>query len=199
MTDKATRERIVEAADQLFYQQGYEQTSFSDIADAVQISRGNFYYHFKTKDDILQAVIDARLATLQHILSRWEEELPSPAERILRYIDILITNQAKIKHYGCPVGTLCSELAKLRHASQAEANALFALTRNWLSQQFALLGHKADANNLAMHLIGRGQGIATLANVFHDEKFLKQEVQELRDWLSALDNTAKPKAKKRPG
>ena len=32
MTEKTTRERIIEAADQLFYQQGYEQTSFADVA-----------------------------------------------------------------------------------------------------------------------------------------------------------------------
>ncbi|HJT14208.1 MAG TPA: TetR/AcrR family transcriptional regulator, partial [Dongiaceae bacterium] len=44
MTDKTTRDHIVEAADHLFYRQGYEHTSFSDIADDVQISRGNFYY-----------------------------------------------------------------------------------------------------------------------------------------------------------
>ncbi|MGD9385294.1 MAG: TetR/AcrR family transcriptional regulator, partial [Thioalkalispiraceae bacterium] len=44
---EAIRQRIVAAADQLFYQHGYENTSFSDIADAVGISRGNFYYHFK--------------------------------------------------------------------------------------------------------------------------------------------------------
>ena len=52
MSDKTTRDQIVEAADRLFYRQGYEHTSFADIADAVQISRGNFYYHFKSKDEI---------------------------------------------------------------------------------------------------------------------------------------------------
>jgi Bacterial regulatory proteins, tetR family len=45
--EMTTRDQIVEAADDLFYRQGYEHTSFSDIANAVQISRGNFYYHFK--------------------------------------------------------------------------------------------------------------------------------------------------------
>ena len=50
------RQRIVAAADALFYQQGYEKTSFSDIADAVGISRGNFYYHFKSKDEILETL-----------------------------------------------------------------------------------------------------------------------------------------------
>jgi AcrR family transcriptional regulator len=37
-----TRERIVDAADTLFYQRGFEKTSFADIADAVGLSRGNF-------------------------------------------------------------------------------------------------------------------------------------------------------------
>lgn len=186
MSEKATRELIIDAADDLFYRQGYEQTSFADIADAVKISRGNFYYHFKTKDDILQAVLETRMAAYRQVLERWETELPKPEDRIARYIDILITNQANIKHYGCPTGTLCTELAKLQHHSQAEANAQFNYSRSWLSKQFALLGHKADANNLAMHLIARGQGISTVANVFHDEKFIKQEVQQLRDWLKTL-------------
>ena len=44
----STRQDIVEKADLLFYQHGFENTSFADIADAVGISRGNFYYHFKT-------------------------------------------------------------------------------------------------------------------------------------------------------
>src|SRR5688500_768121 len=61
MRDKTTRDQIVAAADQLFYRRGFEHTSFSDIADAVRISRGNFYHHFKSKDDILDAVIGARL------------------------------------------------------------------------------------------------------------------------------------------
>lgn len=43
-----------------FYESGFEATSFAEIAKAVGISRGNFYHHFKTKDDILDAVIARR-------------------------------------------------------------------------------------------------------------------------------------------
>src|SRR5215831_4280179 len=107
--DKTTRDHIVEAADGLFYRQGYEHTSFSDIADAVQISRGNFYYHFKSKDEILDAVINARLAGTQAMLEQWEIEGERPADRIRSFIHILIANRADIKRYGCPVGTLCAE------------------------------------------------------------------------------------------
>lgn len=185
MSGKTTRDHIVEAADQLFYRQGFEHTSFADIADAVQISRGNFYYHFKSKDEILDAVICLRLANTQMMLEKWEIEGEQPAERIRSFINILITNQAKIMSFGCPVGTLTTELAKLNHASQQDANKLFSLFRVWLRQQFRLLGCEADADDLAMHLLARSQGIATLANAFHDEKFISQEVNQLHDWLNS--------------
>lgn len=186
MPEKTTRDQIIEAADQLFYQRGFEHTSFSDIADAVQISRGNFYHHFKSKDEILDAVIDLRLANTRQTLERWEIEAENPADRIRRFIHILIDNRAKIKRFGCPVGTLCTELAKLGHPSQGEANELFTLFRTWLRRQFTLLGHKVDADELGMHILARSQGVATLASTFCDEKFIKQEVQQMCEWLNAL-------------
>lgn len=185
MSDKTTREQIVEAADHLFYRQGFEHTSFSDIAEVVNISRGNFYYHFKTKDEILDAVIDRRLADRREILARWEAMAETPAERIRCFIDILIANKADIKRYGCPVGTLSSELAKLNHAAQGEAKDLFTLFRRWLRRQFEQLGRKADADALAMHVLARSQGVAILANAYGEEKFIKREVQEMHDWLDA--------------
>jgi TetR/AcrR family transcriptional regulator, transcriptional repressor for nem operon len=193
MSDKTTRDHIVEAADRLFYEQGYEHTSFSDVADAVGISRGNFYHHFKSKDEMLDAVINQRLANTRQMLERWEVEGSNPEDRVRSFINILIANRIKIKRHGCPVGTLCSELAKLGHPSQGEASGLFTLFRTWLRKQFTLLGHKADADDLAMHLLARSQGVATLANAFHDEKFIKQEVEQMRDWLrSCAEKVSQP-------
>lgn len=186
MSNKSTRERIVEAADRLFYQQGFEHTSFAAIAKAVQISTGNFYHHFKSKDEILGAVIELRLANTREMFKLWESQSKEPAERIRSFINILIMNRAKIKRYGCPVGTLCGELVKLEHASAREANKLFKLFRNWLGRQFTLLGYKSDADELAMHVLAFSQGVATLASTFHDEKFIKQEVRNMEDWLQSL-------------
>lgn len=190
MTDKPTRERIVEAADQLFYQLGFEHTSFTDIADAVKISRGNFYHHFKTKDDILDAVTALRHARTRAMLAQWEVEGATPMARIQCFIRILIVNRAKIMRYGCPVGTLCTELAKLDHAAQGQANAIFALFREWLRTQFVQLGREADADTLAMHVLAHSQGVATLANAFHDESFIEREVAQLCDWLEANMNAS---------
>src|SRR5215831_6130691 len=171
MRAKATRDQIIEAADQLFYRNGYEHTSFSDIADTVQISRGNFYHHFKSKDEILDAVINRRLANTRQMLDRWEVESEHPIDRIRSFINILVTNRTKIKRYGCPVGTLCAELVKLGHPSQSEANELFMLFRIWLRGQFMLMGREIDADELAMHILARSQGVAILASTFRDEKF----------------------------
>jgi TetR/AcrR family transcriptional regulator, transcriptional repressor for nem operon len=183
MANRATREEIVGVADDLFYRRGYEHTSFADIADVVKISRGNFYHHFKTKDDILDAVIEKRLADRRAMLDRWEMEGKTPEERISRFIDILLVNGEKIKQYGCPIGTLTSELAKLNHAAQGEARDLFTLFRAWLRNQFVALGREADADALAMHLLVQSQGVATLFNAFQDQEFVEREVAGMKDWV----------------
>ncbi|PZU86666.1 MAG: TetR family transcriptional regulator [Shinella sp.] len=183
MGRKNTRETIVETADRLFYEHGYEHTSFADIGEAVQISRGNFYYHFRTKDEILEAVIERRLERTEAMLAQWDEEAETPRERIVRFVEILIVNQSKIMQHGCPVGTLCGELAKLDHPSLPMANRLFTLFRSWLSRQFVALGRVADADDLAMHLLVRSQGVAVLANTFRDGVFVRREVRMACDWL----------------
>jgi TetR/AcrR family transcriptional regulator, transcriptional repressor for nem operon len=179
----ATRDNIIDAADTLFYERGFEHTSFAHIADAVQISRGNFYHHFKSKDEILVAVIAARLERTQALLAQWERDGASPQERIGLFISILVRNQAKIMRHGCPVGTLCAELTKLGHHNRAEANAIMELFRTWLRGQFVLMGRAKDADALAMHLLARTQGVAVVAQSLRDKAFLQQEVQQMLGWL----------------
>ncbi|MEM9684591.1 MAG: TetR/AcrR family transcriptional regulator [Pseudomonadota bacterium] len=186
MDETSTSARIVRAADELFYRQGYEHTSFADIAGAVNLSRGNFYYHFKTKDEILEAVIALRMSDSRGMLEQWDIAGGTPADRIRHFIDILIDNKSEILRYGCPLGTLSAELAKLDHPSQDGASNLFELFRNWLRVQFEALGRSSDADALAMHLLARSQGVATLASAFHDEAFIQQEVEAMYAWLDMV-------------
>lgn len=180
----STRDQIVEVADDLFYSQGFDSTSFADIAAGVKISRGNFYYHFKTKDQILDAVIDLRLAKTRTMLDQWQTAGTTPEERIGCFIDILIANKSKIMAYGCPVGTLCSELSKLDHAAKSDASRIFSMFRDWLREQFVALGRAGDADELALHLLGRSQGVATMATAFRDEEFVRNEVEDMKGWVA---------------
>ncbi|MCU7933900.1 MAG: TetR/AcrR family transcriptional regulator [Candidatus Thiodiazotropha sp. (ex Dulcina madagascariensis)] len=179
----AVRQRIVDTADQLFYRQGYESTSFSDIADAMGISRGNFYYHFKSKDEILNAVIHARVTRFTEMLNEWDKKIPDPKQRLHYYIDMQSRNQENIVSHGCPVGSLCTELAKIRHSTLVDANQMFTVFRDWLITQLKLLGLKNKAKLISMHLLARGQGIATVSNAFEDKEFLRREVKQLKQWL----------------
>lgn len=182
----STRELITIVADSLFYQRGFENTSFADIAEEVKISRGNFYHHFKTKDEILSAVIDLRIEKTGNLLNKWHAESKNAKESIKSFINILIMNMSKIKLYGCPVGTLCTELAKLNHPYQKDARKLFNLFREWLKDRFIELGHKSTADKLAMHLLAQTQGVATLAASYHDEDFIHREVKLMNKWLDEI-------------
>ncbi|WP_235513875.1 TetR/AcrR family transcriptional regulator [Aquabacterium parvum] len=186
VAEPSTRDRIVEAADALFYQQGFEKTSFADIADAVQLSRGNFYYHFKTKDAILAAVIALRAARTQSMLEAWARNATTPMARLQCFAEMLIQNRQEIQRYGCPVGTLCAELAKLNHPAQGGASMIFGQFREWLRAQFESMGQGEQADTLAMHLLSRSQGIAALAHAFHDESFIRREVDLIGTWLVSL-------------
>lgn len=186
MNATSTRDRIIETADRLFYQKGFEYTSVADIAAAVQITRGNLTFHFRTRDAILEAVIDLRLQRTRGMLEQWEADGCTAADRIRCFINILIMNRAKILLHGCPVGTLCTELAKLEHAALAQANKIFTLFRDWLKRQFEQLGCGDESKAHAMHLLAWSQGAATLAQAFHDESFIRAEVQRVQEWLAGL-------------
>jgi TetR/AcrR family transcriptional regulator, transcriptional repressor for nem operon len=189
MTAAATRDQIVQAADRLFYERGFEHTSFADIAGEVGLSRGNFYYHFKSKDAILDAVIQARLSERRRWLEQWEDQEPDPAARIVRFIEIVHTNRAAIQQHGCPVGTLTTELAKLEHPMLDRAGCVMTLFRDWLRAQFAVLGHGERADELAMHVLTFSQGAAVLANLYRDEDYIRREIDRMRTWLNTLDTT----------
>lgn len=183
---QSTREQIVQAADLLFYERGFEKTSFADIAERVQISRGNFYYHFKSKDAILSAVIAQRTVKTQSMLDAWTQNASTPVGRLHCFAEMLIQNRKNIQSFGCPVGTLCAELSKLEHPSLGDATMLFEHFRRWLRSQFEALGHRSNADALALHLLSRSQGIASLANAFRDEGFIRHEVDLIDAWLNAL-------------
>lgn len=190
MSGGGTRGRIVRAADDLFRRQGYARTSFAHIAGEVSLSRGNFYHHFKSKDAILQAVIEQRLADARAMLARWEAASDDPAERIRSFIRILEDNGEAIMRHGCPVGALAAETARLDHGCRDDARGLFDLFRGWLAAEFARMGRAEDADALALRLLARSQGAAALAHVYGDEAFVRREIEDICAWLEAQAQAA---------
>jgi AcrR family transcriptional regulator len=181
------RRRIIEAADQLFYSQGYNSTSFSDIARASGLPRGNFYYYFKSKDDILAGVVDQRLQTLGDWLQHCEASGPRPIEQLRSFVGGLTGRADEVARYGCPLGTLSSELGKQQLGLKTHAAELFGTVVTWLSGRFEASGKDADAaHDLALQLVSRTQGASVVAQVYNDPGYLRRELGRIADWLDEL-------------
>ncbi len=81
------KNEILDAAEELFAAKGYEATSTGDILDRVGIARGTLYYHFKSKEDILDALIERVNGTLITRAKKAAEDRSVPVvERIVRTI-----------------------------------------------------------------------------------------------------------------
>jgi AcrR family transcriptional regulator len=181
-----TRQRIIEAANRLFYHKGYNQTSFSDVVAAANVPRGNIYYYFKTKDQILEAAIRYRVERIRQMLDNWNGDFRTPIERLQRFVEILANSADSISRYGCPMGSLNTELGKDQGVLQGQAEELFRVFESWLSDQFAELGYAGRAQELALRLMAQGQGISVIAHVHHDTAFLEREKSRLSRWLDQL-------------
>jgi AcrR family transcriptional regulator len=181
-----TRAEIVSCAKELFYRRGYGGTSFSDIVDAAGLYRGNIYHYFKTKDEILEAVVAQRIQEFRALQDEWDEQWPEPRERLVRFVEMVAGHEEELVRFGCPIGTINTELGKARRDLQGSAKALFDLFRDWLTTQFIALERATEAESLALHLLGRAQGISLIAHVYQDAAVLQREVATLREWVAAL-------------
>lgn len=82
---QATRERILEAAAQLFLEQGFEATSVNAIARAAQVSVPSLYWHFESKTDICFAFLDLSMSEFADAVLG-EPDVGEPDERLRQFV-----------------------------------------------------------------------------------------------------------------
>lgn len=180
------RQQIIEATDDLLYHKGFNLMSFSDIADAAKVPRGNLYYYFRTKDEVLAAVVARRIEKMKAMLDDWDKSLEEPLDRLKRYACIPVNEVNHVVRFGCPMGSLNSELGKSQRQLQPIARQQFDVFRHWIKAQFKLLCPEQDADALAMHLLIWTQGLAVMSSAYKDKKLLLQEVEAIKIWLDSL-------------
>jgi TetR/AcrR family transcriptional regulator, transcriptional repressor for nem operon len=178
------RERLVESAGDLLHRQGVERTTLAEIAHAADVPPGNVYYYFKTRDDLVRAVIDTRAESIRALLSSVERR-STPRARLKALARSWADVADLVAAHGCPLGSLSSELNKHDDALAEDAAKLFRLVIDWTEIQFRDMGHK-DAAGLATTLFAGVQGAALVANTLHDPKILSREVRRLERWIDSL-------------
>ena len=178
------RTRLVSGARTVIHEQGVEKTTIADIAQAARVPVGNVYYYFKTKDDLVQAAIDATAEEIIATLAELERHR-TPKARLKAFVRMLADQGEITARYGCPQGSLCSELDKRHDETSRSCAQLIKLPIDWAERQFRAMGRR-DAEELAVALQAAYQGIALLTNTFGDPELMRREARRLERWIDSL-------------
>jgi TetR/AcrR family transcriptional regulator, transcriptional repressor for nem operon len=178
------RERLVASAADLLHRQGVERTTLAEIAHAADVPPGNVYYYFKTRDDLVHAVIEAQVQQVRALLARLDAR-STPIARLKGLAESWTSNGPIIVEHGCPLGGLSYELNK--HDAELGADAARPLRTlvEWAEGQFRELGQR-NPGAVAVTFLAAIQGAALLANAFGDEQLLKREIRRIERWVDSL-------------
>jgi hypothetical protein len=100
--------------------------------------------------------------------------------------------------YGCPDGTLCTELRKHPHVSDLASGRLMQTSLAWAEKQFAATG-RDDARDLALQMVTGYQGTCVVTQALGDPSLMKKEAQRLERWIDSIVASASASAPGYPG
>lgn len=114
MARSNTKERLIYAAMELFYANGYEATSVSEILKKADAGSGSLYYFFRDKEDLALAVAEEYLEMLYEVLFKpVYQTVDDPIERVFTVLDNYRKNLVDSNFtYGCPIGNLALEVSE---------------------------------------------------------------------------------------
>jgi TetR/AcrR family transcriptional repressor of nem operon len=175
---------LASAAARVLHEQGVEKTTLADIARAADVPVGNVYYYFKTKDQLVEAAVDAQAQYLEVMISGLDQ-LPAAPDRLKALVRGWVEQRELTAQYGCPTGALACELNKRTGGpDRAVADAMRRLV-DWIEQQFQVMD-RSDSRELAVALFAAYQGISLLTNTFRDPELMVTEGARLERWIDSL-------------
>jgi len=186
----STRDRIVQAAMDLFWRKGYGSTSIADILETAEVNSGSLYYFFKGKQELLVAVLEAYRDGIGPMLLEpsWGD-VADPIEKIFAllgtYRRLLIETDF---FYGCPIGSLALEL----HEPDPDVRELIAANfTNWTGAvkqclDQAGLAARTDTLALAELVLNVMEGGVMQTRTHRDIGHFDRAVGQLRHYLNCL-------------
>lgn len=155
-----SRARILDAAAKTFRQKGYAATTVIEIAKAADMQAGSLYYHFRSKDELLEEVLDLGMRRVHEAVEKSQERLPPDTpngERIRAAVEAHLTTLLKHDDYTSAniriFGQVPEEVQR-RHVRLRDAYA--ALWRRILNkaQKSGVLRNDVDLGLVRMLLMG---------------------------------------------
>ena len=189
---QSTRDRLIDAARDLFYHQGYAATGIAQILKRADAKPGSLYHFFPTKEDLLIAVLETYKELLWPIVIQPVfDRISDPIERIFGVLDgyrtmLRITGCTK----GCPIGNIAIELAD----SHAQVRQLCAdnftgwrdAIQSCLDDAAGRLPASVDRRPLASFVLTVMEGGVMQARAYQSLEPFDAAVTQLRDYFERL-------------
>ncbi len=97
------KQELIDTAERLFLEKGYEQTTVSDIVREIEVAQGTFYYYFSSKEEILEAIIEKDITALEEdvrqIMSREDSNAAIKLNAVVNSIIGISTSRREIMDY----------------------------------------------------------------------------------------------------
>jgi TetR/AcrR family transcriptional repressor of nem operon len=189
----ATRDQILNAAARLIHVQGYQSTSLDDVLRESGVGKGNFYYYFKSKEDLGYAIIDRiTQAFVERSLGpAFTDTDADPVTQIHAFLDRVLEAQRLRKCVGgCVMGNLASELSDVHEGFRLRLASIFDLWRVHLAEAVSRgqargrLRADVDASRVAQFLVAGLEGSILLSKVTKDITVMERCVEELKRHLT---------------
>ena len=187
------REQILEVAARLMEVRGYHRTALEDVLRESGAGKGNFYYYFRSKEELGYAILDrlAREFTERTLAPIFSDPARSPLHQVDAFFETLLsTHRARNCVGGCPLGNLATELADSHEGFRRRLAQAFDLWREYLAGALAraradgVLLASADPDGLARFLVAGLEGAILMTKVQKDIRVLETCVRELRRHLA---------------
>ena len=192
MGGKKTRQRIVEAAMELFWLKGFNSTSIADILSRSQVNSGSLYYFFPGKQDLLIAVLEAYRDGIGPMLLEpaWGG-LDDPIDKLFAllgsYRRALIDTECE---YGCPIGSIALELHEpdlaVRQLLAANFDAWVGAVEECLADAADRFPPGTDLRAVAELALNVMEGGVMQARTYRDVAYFDRAVGQLRNHINLL-------------
>jgi TetR/AcrR family transcriptional repressor of nem operon len=137
---QSTREEILDAIFMLVYINGYNGTSMSMILKECEIPKGSLYHYFKSKKEMVLAVIKERLAPRMDDFYSFTNDQNKHSIDILIDTIIKISQKEQLIKYGCPLNRLNQEMSSLDKEFESAITQIY----NDIKEKIILLLHKSN-------------------------------------------------------
>jgi len=189
----ATRDQILDAAARLIHLRGYHGTSLDDVLRESGVGKGNFYYYFRSKEDLGFAIIDR---VVERFLERtlepaFDDLTADPLDQVRAFLDRLLEVQRQRNCVGgCPMGNLASELSDVHEGFRQRLADIFERWRVMLAatlergRESGRLRADLDAASAAGFVVAALEGAILMAKVTKDISVMEKCVAELKRHLT---------------